>query len=87
MGSRGTVSGLENRQNARNVPRNVLGSGLMHPNTRRKYVLKTSSSALRFGVSGLRGKRIENIPDRVENVEGQQHGNAKTVFFAFRSKA
>ena len=45
--------------------------------------MKTFSSVLRFGVSGLRRKRIENVPNRIENVEGKKYENAKNVFYVF----
>ena len=49
--------------------------------------MKTFSSVLRFGVSGLRRKRIENAPNRIENVEGQKARKRKKRFLRFRLEA
>ena len=49
--------------------------------------MKTFSSVLRFGVSGLHRKRIENVPNRVENVEGQKIRKRKKRFLRFRWEA
>ena len=53
----------------------------------KKNVLKTFSSVLRFGVSGLRRKRIANVPNRIENVEGQKIRKRKKRFLRFRWEA
>ena len=42
---------------------------------------------MRFGVSGLRRKRIENVPNRIENVEGQKIRKRKKRFLRFRWEA
>ena len=60
--------------------------GLMH-SKQEKNVLKTFSSVLRLGVSRFRRKRIENVPNRIENVEGQKIRKRKKRFLRFRWEA